>query len=208
MGLLSSSVSVSRYKVNGKFESSAVESVFTGLRKNCIMEIDQQTDEKSVGWTSWQTPFQPDFRGSSFMIGTYFLFALRIDKKTLAAKTIRKHCSLEIEKRKRENGRGFLSSNEKKLLKEQIVQNLCRQIPATPNIYDLIWDYEKERLWLFSTLKSANEELEALFLKSFNLSLVRLFPYTQAVLASELSHSEQDRLLQLSPVSFREGSHA
>ncbi len=203
MGLLSSTVSLTSYKVNGKFERSVSDSVLKGLQAFCISDIDEEDTDKSVGWTSWETPYQPDFSGSSFMLGTYLIFSMRIDKKSLPPKIINKHYTLAMEKRLTEDGRAFLSKNEKKLLKESIVQTLNKRIPATPNIYDVVWNYEDSRLWFFSNLKAANEELESLFLKSFHLSLTRIFPYTGAYLLAGLSDIEKDTLAALTPTSFR-----
>jgi len=53
-------------------------------------------------------------------------------------------------------------------------------------------------------LKSANEELVSLFLKSLKLTLMRLFPYTTAQLTAGLSHSELDVLAKLTPTKFTE----
>ncbi len=203
MGLRSATVSLTRYKVNGKFEGSVTEAVLKGLRSFCITDIDEDDTEKSVGWTSWETPYQPDFSGSSFMLGTYMVFSMRIDKKTLPPKTVNKHYTLAMEKKLAEDGRAFLSGNEKKLLKESVVQLLNKRIPATPNVYDIVWSYEDSRLWFFSNLKAANEELESLFLKSFQLSLIRIFPYTGAYLLSDLTDPEKDMLATLTPTLFR-----
>ena len=105
-------------------------------------------------------------------------------------------------KRLKRSGREFFSADEKKMIKDHVVNLLNLRIPATPNIYDLIWDHDKDTVWFFTTLKSANEELETLFLKSFKLSLIRLFPYTMADLASDLSDTQKDKLARLSPISF------
>lgn len=57
---------------------------------------------------------------------------------------------------------------------------------------------------VFSTQKSANEELETLFTKSFGLNLIRLFPYTLAELGAGLSESEQEALAGLEQSRFTE----
>jgi len=76
------------------------------------------------------------------------------------------------------------------------------KIPSTPNLYDLIWDHENGKVIFFSNLRSANEDLETLFKRSFNLSLIRVFPYTAAELFSDLSDRERDVLNGLSPTRF------
>lgn len=202
MGLLSSAVSITRYTIKDDLSGSIVETVAKGLKQNTVREIDDDTLEKSVGWTSFENPFNPDFDGSSFSIGPYLIFSLRIDKKNIAAKTINKHLSIEVTRRLQATDRTHMSRSEKKNLKEQIQQNLALRIPSTPNVYDLIWHYEKKLLWFFSNLKAANEELETLFSKSFKLNLVRLFPYTTAELAIGLSAKECDALTALTPSTF------
>lgn len=204
MGILSSTVSITQYKVEGKLKDPVLETVYKGLKKNSIQEIDGEVSEKTVGWTSYDNPFQPDFKGSSFVIGVFMAFSLRIDKKIIPPKIVKKHCASEVAKRLAESGREYLSRNEKQVIKDNVIQALSMRIPATPNIYDLIWNYEDDSLWFFSNLKAANEELETLFSKSFKLRLIRLFPYTIADLIAGLSNRDRDVLNNLSPTKFME----
>lgn len=204
MGLLSSSVSVTRYKVEGRPAEPVLERIADGLKKNVILEIENDVAEKSVGWTSFGNPFKPDFEGSSFVLGTYLVFSLRIDKKAIPSRLIKKLCDEEIAKRLAESGRERISRSEKKAVREQIVNSLSLRIPATPSLYDLVWSMEEERLWFFSNQKTANEELETLFSKSFDLILTRLFPYTLADLTAGLSDAERSLLSELSPARFTE----
>lgn len=202
MSILSSTVSITRYKVHGKINAPIIDNISDGLKNNTILEIDNQISDKAIGWTSFDKPFQPDFNGSSFVYGNYFVFALRIDKKNIAAKVLKKHYTIEAAKRMADSGRDFLSKTEKNLVKEHVISGLSIRIPATPNIYDLVWNYEDSVVWFFSNLKAANEELETLFSKSFDLSLIRLFPYTAAELSADLSDSQLDELKKISPTPF------
>jgi DNA recombination-dependent growth factor C len=202
MGILSSSVSVTRYRVEGKIKAPILETVANGLKKNAIAEIDDNVSEKAVGWTSFHQPYRPDFYGASFVYGNHLVFSLRIDKKNISAKVLKKHFMIESTRRLAKTGREFLSRNEKKMLKDQIIDRLSLRIPATPNLYDVIWNYEEASMWFFSNLKAANEELEMLFRNSFDLTLIRLFPFTSADLTLGLSDSERDILSRLSPTAF------
>ena len=71
-------------------------------------------------------------------------------------------------------------------------------MPSTPNIHDVVWQYESGDVWFFNNLKSANEALETLFIKSFGVSLVRSIPYTMAMMDPNISDKEQDLLHKLS----------
>ena len=199
MGLLSNSASITRYKVHGKMKSPVLENVGNGLTKNTISDIDNQISNMAVGWTSFEKPFQPDFGGSSFVYGEYFVFSLRIDKKNIAPKILKKHYTVEIAKRLADSGREYLSKSEKKMIKDHVINTLSLRIPATPNIYDLVWHHEDSSVWFFSNLKAANEELETLFSKSFDLSLIRMFPYTSAFLSTDITDSRRDEIQKISP---------
>ena len=202
MGLLSASNSITRYTVTGQLKKPVLETVAVGLKKNVISEIDDHESEKAVGWTSFEKPYQPDFSGSTYAYGTYLVFALRIDKKTIPSKVVKKHFMIESARRLADSGRQYLSRNEKQTIKDLVIDRLNIKVPATPNVYDIIWNYEDSVLWFFSNLKAANEELETLFLRSFDLSLIRVIPYTAAQLDSGLTDSEKDILLKLSPTNF------
>jgi hypothetical protein len=204
MGLLSASNSITRYTVRGRLKRPVLETVAAGLKKNVISEIDDHASEKAVGWTSFEKPYQPDFSGSAYAYGTYLVFALRIDKKTIPSKVVKKHFMIESARLLADSGRQYLSRNEKQTIKDLVIDRLNLKVPATPNVYDIIWNYEDSVLWFFSNLKGPNEELETLFLRSFGLSLIRVIPYTAAHLDSGLTNTEKDLLLKLSPTNFAE----
>jgi len=202
MGLLSSSVSMTRYMVDGELKKPILETIAAGLKKYSIVDIDNDPTETSVGWTSFNKPFQPDFNDSSFVVGTYLVFSLRLDKKNIPSKIIKKYFSLEVEKKLKESGREYLSRNEQKIIKDHIINFLSVKIPATPNIYDIIWNYENKNICFFSNLKGANEALETLFNKTFHINLIRLFPYTIADLKTGLSTKERDCLAKLNSTNL------
>lgn len=204
MGILSSSVSITQYHVEGKLTEPILETVSNALKKQAVEEIDNESSDKAVGWSCFNDPFGVDFDQSPFLIGTHFVFSMRIDKKSIPSKVIQKHYTQEMKKRLENSGREFLSKTEKKEIKDHVLNVLNLRIPATPNIYDLIWNYESGTLWFFSNLKGANEELETLFTRSFKLKLIRLFPYTMAVLKASLSDMEKSALSQLTPTRFTE----
>ncbi len=208
MGVLSSSVSITQYRVEGQIEKSFLENVADALGKNAIREIDNEPEQQSVGWTSFESPFKPDFKGSSFMFGTHILFSLRIDKKSIPSKVVAKHLNMAVNKRLAQSDRKALHKNEKSEIKDEVLRRLYLRVPATPNIYDLVWNYEQKTLWFFTNLKAANEELETLFSKTFKISLIRMFPYTAAELVCGLSAIEKDNMAKLSPTRFYRGQHA
>ncbi len=203
MSLLSSAVSIARYRVNGKLDDPQTETVYLGLRKNMLPDTDDVESSQSAGWTSFQDPFTPSFEGSSFVYGNYFVFSLRIDKKSIPSKLVQKYMAIEIAKKCQASGREFLSKNEKKMIRENVINLLGLRIPATPNIYNVVWNYEASQLWFFSHLKGPNEELETLFKISFGLVLTRIFPFTFAESSPGMSGFDLDLLTTLSPTKIQ-----
>ena len=202
MGLLSSSVSITQYKVEGQLPAPVNAAVLEGLQKNAITDIDNESDDLISGWASFENPYKPEFELAGVSIDTYFVFSLRIDKKSIPSKTLKKHYFLAMAERLAETGRDYLSKNEKSEIREHVKTTLSLRIPATPNVYDIVWNYEEGQLWFFSNLKSANEELETIFSKTFKLTLIRVFPYTMANLLADLAEPEKDRLAKLAPTTF------
>ena len=198
MGILSTSVSITRYKVTGKIEQPILENISEKLDKNKISEIDGKTDQISIGWTCFNDPYHPEFLlNRSFVIGNYVVFALRIDKKSIPSKLVKKLFIEGSNKRLKETGRDFLTRDEKEGITDGIIQKLCVSVPAAPNIYDIIWNYEENWLWFFTNVKAANEALESLFYKTFNIRLIRIFPYTLAQGSLAQNDTHIDRLHRL-----------
>jgi DNA recombination-dependent growth factor C len=204
MGFLSPTSALTRYRVEGRIPGPVLEAVREGLTAHRIDDIDNGAEQKSFGWTRIDHPFQPQFDDSSFAIGDMFVFALRIDKKSIPPKVVKKHLNLELARRKLESGRDFLSRSEKQMAKEHVLNVLSLRIPAVPNVFDVVWHHDAGELWCFSTQKAANDTLETLFTRSFKLTLIRLFPYTLAELRAGLSSTQRDVLEKLTPTHFAE----
>ena len=202
MALISSTHSITRYHIDGKFDGSINEEILNGLIKYSIPKIESEYDEITAGWTPLESPYNPDFEKFSFSFGTYFVFSLRIDKKSIPGKLIQKYMALEIEKKIENSGRDFISRNEKLELKEHVTDILMHKIPAVPSLYDILWDYEQKNLYLYTTQKAANEFFETIFLKSFKLKPIRLFPYTLIETKSLFSNTQKDKVLNLTPLKY------
>lgn len=202
MSLLSNALSITRYRVNGRLDDPITDAVYLGLKKNMLPDIDDVDAAHTAGWTSFQDPFTPSFEGASFVYANYFVFSLRIDKKTIPSKLVQKHMAIEVAKKRQASGREFLSKNEKKMIKENVISLLGLRIPAIPNVYNVLWNYEASVVWFFTHLKGPNEDLETLFKTSFGLVLTRIFPYTFAESRPSLSEFDLDRLTPLSPTKI------
>jgi DNA recombination-dependent growth factor C len=198
MGLLSTATSVTQYQVEGQLDEPIIDTVANGLKKQAIVDIDGDPSQQAAGWTAFKTPYEPNFEDASFLLGTDFVFSLRIDKKSIPPKLVQKQFLHQSVKRQKALKRDFLSKEEQKAIKEGVISSLNLKIPSIPNVYDVVWQYEKGVVWFFSNLKTANEHLESLFFKSFGLHLIRKIPYTMAAFDKTLNSAKLDRLNRLS----------
>ena len=205
MSLISSTHSISRYVIIGKIKGSINQEIQKTLIKHSIPKTESVYNEITAGWTPLESPYNPDFEKFSFSFGTFFVFCLRIDKKTIPVKLIQKYMAIEIEKTKKKSGRDFISKNEKSEIKELVTDILMHKVPAIPNLYDILWDYENKNLYLYTTQKAANEFFETIFLKSFKLKPIRLFPYTLIETKSFFPNPQKDKIMNLTPLKLQCG---
>ena len=181
---LSTSQAVVRYNVQGDPLADPVDSVMEHVRNGLVqgkMPVEKsEYDEVVAGWVPFEGPYNPNFEKHSFIFGTYFVFSLRIDKKTVPAKAVAEQLDIAVQEKLAETDREFLSSAERAELKAMVMDQLLQKVPFVPSIYEIVWDYEEKTVMFFSTQKAANDLFETLFLKSFGFKIHQLFPYTLA----------------------------
>lgn len=194
MGLLSSSVALTRYMTLGKPREPFMETVRDALAQHAVQDIDGETEVKTVGWAGFEKHFSADFDPEFLANGEHLTFCLRMDKKSLPGKVVRKNVAILARKKLAETNRRYLSKEEKQDLREQVEAALLTKIPASPTVVDVLWDLSADEVWLFSTQKAAREEFEELFNKSFGMVLIPLFPYTLAENKLKLSVNDMDKI--------------
>jgi len=74
MGVLSSSVSITQYKVEGRLPAPVNETVLQGLQKHSITEIDNESEEVVSGWAAFENPYEAEFKPAGVSIDTRFVF--------------------------------------------------------------------------------------------------------------------------------------
>lgn len=203
MSLTSTSASITRFRVFGEL-AKPPEAVLSGLEKfNIDRPMDENDAEERFGWTNTETPYSPEFEGR-MTIGSFFVFSLRVDKKTVPGKLVQQKFNEALRRKMEEREGRALSKTETREIKSQVKEMLVASAPFVPNIYDLFWDYETATVYLLSTSKSVCEKMEDIFRQSFGLRLVQLFPFTVADLTFDLDESQRKNLHALQPTYFTE----
>ena len=134
------------------------------------------TRDESTGWVDAILCFDNQ-NFSSLMHDRFFVFAIRNDKYSFSASQIRPYLEEAEYMFMKENGVEYISAQQKKELKEQVVRKLkVNSFPKT-SICEVAWDMENSRVYLFSQSNQIIAKFTDVFEKTFevNLETVSLF---------------------------------
>lgn len=177
MGLLTGSASFTRFSVVGQLPDPFWETVAERITARVFQDIDDTTDEYSIGWVSVADMFDTDFRYSSYAVGDYVVLTMRVDERKVAPAVLKKFTMKEEERIKREKQIPRLSRAGRVEIRERVRAELVRRSPPVPATYDLCWNLSDNTLLFFSTSRKAIALLEDLFKETFQLSLVLQIPW-------------------------------
>lgn len=195
MGILGSSISITRYKVAGDLPlfgtEQFLETAQEALVKYGFQSIMEYAVESSVGWVQMNNQENAIFDNPGFLwIGDYLTFSLRRDVRVIPTlilnSEIKKECDKYLEDHP--NLRRIpkqVFADKKEAVK---VALLSRQLPDS-QVWDVAWDTRNEMIYLFNTSGKAMDTFESMFKKTFPaFSLRYLTPWQQAQTAAD--HAE------------------
>lgn len=197
MGLLSSSATFVRYAVEGELPPKFLDFAAERIALNSYRDIDDNFEERSVGWVSVLSMFDSSFDYASFSAGDYIVLTLRVDERTVAPKVLKKFTLKEEARLRKERQIPKLSRAQKIEIKENVKLMLLKKAVPAPATYDLCWNLSEGTLLFFSTSQKAQTELEDFFKKTFDLSLRLQIPYLTA--EHLLKPEYHDALSRLTP---------
>lgn len=140
MGLLSGSASFVRYKVVGEMPGNFWDFAGEKVALHAFRDIDDNYEERSVGWVSVANMFDSSFQYASYGVGDYIVLTLRIDERKVAPRVLKKFCLKEEERLKKERQIPKLSRAQKLDIKENVRLMLLKKAVPGPATYDLCWN--------------------------------------------------------------------
>jgi len=196
MGILSNSASFVRYRVEGEPPADFWSFAAERIAQYTFRDIDDNYDERSVGWVSVLNMFDSEFAYSSYAAGDYLVLSLRIDERKVSPAALKKYTLKEEERIKREKQIPRLSRDHRQEIKEQMRLMLIKRAVPIPAVYDLAWNLAEGSLLFFSTNQKAQGELEEFFKETFGLYLMQQIPYITGNLL--LNPDEAERMADIS----------
>lgn len=200
MGLLKGSASYVRFSVEGELPDNSLDYIADKIVSFSFVDIDETTDEYSIGWVSILNMFDSQFKYASYAAGDYITLTVRIDERKVSPAILKKVLQKEEERVRLEKELKKLSRSMKVEIKDRVRTELMRKSVPIPAIYELFWNLSESTLVFFSTNKKAQAILEDLFRDCFGLLLKQQIPYNTA--EHLLGEEEVGALEKVSPDIF------
>lgn len=200
MGFIRGSASFIRFGVEGELPENGWDFIAERVAAFSFQDIDDTYDEFSIGWVSVLNMFDADFAYASYANGDYVTLSLRMDERKISPALLKKFCTKEEERLKKERQIPKISKAMKTEIKERIHTELMRKALPVPAVYDLFWNLTESSLLFFSTNKKAQAQLEDFFKETFGLTLIQQIPYLVAEHIVDVNHNE--RLAAIGPDIF------
>lgn len=186
MGILSSSVSLTRYKIISEVKDSVIRQATDRLTEYSFRDIDNTIEERSFGWVGFEDMLDSALASAPPQKAHYLAFALRLDTRRIAPAVFKKHFRLALDRMREQvkdpgAGRRFFSRDDLRELREQVKQQLLGKTLPVPAVFDVVWNLDTHVVYLASTRAKTRDMFEELFARTFEAHLAPLTPYFAAL---------------------------
>ncbi|OQY44658.1 MAG: hypothetical protein B6240_10165 [Desulfobacteraceae bacterium 4572_87] len=200
MGLISGSGSFTRYRVKGKPAENFLEGLDDKIARSAFRNLtEDSTQERSAGWVNVMDMFDNRFSELEFLKEPYVTMSLRVDERKIPATALKQYALEAEEKIKVTENLDFLPKRRKADIKEGINLRLLKRAIPGSKVYDMIWNYSTGAVIFACTNTKLCDEFQELFLKTFDLLLLAMSPYTLGSGFLEQKGESPDLLDGLSP---------
>ena len=203
MSILSASTGLTRYRIIEEVPQETLQQVPEKLKQFCMMDIDATAEERSFGWTNMDDMLDTNWTKSPPEKAEYFTFSLRLDTRRIPPAVLKKHLAIALEKEleiNKEQGKNFVSRDRKRELKEQVTLRLRARSFPIPAVFDVVWNYSDNRIFIDTTNAKVRALFEDHFALTFDLHLEPLTPFFMAM--DILGEEAAPRLENLEPTIF------
>ncbi len=186
MGFLSASTGLTRYRLPDDVGDDVLSDVQLRLKRFAFVDIDQSMEERSFGWVCFDDLLDAEWATAVPEKGPYLAFSLRLDTRRIPPAVFKKHWMIALRERMAQlaqEGKKFLSKDQKTELRDQVRQRLMMRSLPIPAVFDVVWSVRDNRVYLATTNTKIRVLFEELFTRTFEAELE---PLTPVVLGLEL----------------------
>lgn len=203
MAFLKSSSSFTRFRITEAVPASLWGEIADRLRQHAFRDIDETSEERSLGWVSFEDMLDTAWREAPPQKGAYIAFSLRLDTRRVPPAVLKKHTAIALkaeEARNREQGRKYIARERKKELREAVQARLMQRSLPIPAEFNVVWNTADNMVFFASTQPKMIAAFQEHFSSTFGLDLDQLTPYGLA--AKILGEEGLAALDRLEPTRF------
>lgn len=174
MGVLKGGLTVRRYRVDGEVPEGFRASYPEFLQAYAFTEPASRTSKQErSGWVLTRNLLDTDFQElDAWLVDTWIVLQLRVDKKTLPARLFNAHLEKRVEAWCDEHNRERAPKTVKDELKEQLeFEWLQRALPSVSTT-EAVWNMAEGYVLFHSLSVAANDRFRKLFLQTFAIKLI------------------------------------
>lgn len=180
MSLLTRKTAITKFKVN--FVVSAQDTLLMSIALKMFKPIDDTYDDFSVGFVPINDMLgKISSDGSNIIFGDLYVFSMRYDERKIPSALLKAEIAKAERAKLEELQIPRLARSAKAAIKAAVKLSLCRKIPPTPTVVDVIVSVNDGEIYLCTSKTAEIELFEALFKETFLLSQLSpqsVFPET------------------------------
>lgn len=203
MSFLKNTTSFTRFNIVDDVKPEIMDNLEDKLRQFAFIDIDETADEQRAGWTSYDDMLDTNFEKTSPRKDEYITFSYRIDTRRISPAVQKKYVTLAVraeEEKLAELGKKYISKDRKKEIVEQVKLRLRAKTLPVPAYFEVVWDYPNKILYFASTQRSVIDKFSEYFVRTFDVAIEQILPYTLA--QNILGEGCEEKLDQLEPTEF------
>ncbi|MDR1309116.1 MAG: recombination-associated protein RdgC [Deltaproteobacteria bacterium] len=178
MGFIKGMASMSRYRLIEEPEGGLTdEFVQRRLEENAFVDIEETSEESSLGWVQIFDQLSSAFPQEDWRFGEVLAFSLRLDERKLPARTLSRYCAIGEARFAAQTGHKP-NSVKKKEIKDALRQDLMRRSLLDTKLLEVVWLAETNEVWLGATGEKDRALFEEAWARTFGLGLRLLVPVT------------------------------
>ena len=180
MGILSGSTAMSRYRIvpDSITVSRTPDTIRKNLERTAFRGPIPPGAAQVAGWVNLFSPYlETDFSDLCFQVAEYFLFTLRVDKKSVPPRAVAAETARAAAREAEKRGEP-LNRAEMHQLSECVCERISRAAPDIPSFFDAAW--REDEVLFFSASQTANYLFQERFENTFGLKLERVTPFSLA----------------------------
>jgi len=206
VGILSASTGLTRYRAVEEVGDEVLMDVPRRLKSFAFVDIDHGLEERSFGWVCIDDLLDAEWHTAGPEKGPYLAFSLRLDTRRISPAVFKKHWLLALKQTQKElaeQGRKFLTRDQKIKLREHVRQRLLARSLPIPAVFDVAWNTRDNRVYLATTNSKIRTLFEDIFARTFETALEPLTPVTLAL--DQLGEGVRHRLNEFEGAVFAPG---